>query len=172
MADKNVRHYVLTALMIALVTVITLSLRIPVGSGYFNVSEAAIYLIAFLFGPLTGFLAAGVGTALADLSGSWANFAPLTFAAHGLQGLLAGYFALPGTTAARLRGVVAGTIAMVGIYFLGEYFGAGLGWGGPAQAVVEWVPNLLQNVGGAIVAIPLAEILRRAYPPLARYTGR
>ena len=66
--------------------------------------------------------------------------------------------------------MVGGTIAMVGIYFLGEYFGGGVGWGGPAQALAEWPFNLLQNIGGAIVAIPLSEVIRRAYPPLMRYT--
>ncbi len=44
--------------------------------------------------------------------------------------------------------------------------------GGPAQALTEWPFNLLQNVGGAVVAIPLSEVIRRAYPPIARYTSR
>ena len=61
---------------------------------------------------------------------------------------------------------------MAGIYFLGEYFGAALGWGGPVQAVSELPFNLLQNVAGAIVAIPLSLLVRRAYPPLARYTDQ
>jgi uncharacterized membrane protein len=69
-------------------------------------------------------------------------------------------------------GAVAGTLAMSGIYFLGEFFGANLGWGGPAQAVTELPFNLLQNVLGAAVAIPLSLLMRRAYPPIARYTAR
>jgi uncharacterized membrane protein len=70
-----------------------------------------------------------------------------------------------------IGGAVGGTITMVGVYFLGEYFGAALGWGGPAQAVTELPFNLLQNVIGALIAIPLALLIRRAYPPLARYTS-
>ena len=107
-------------------------------------------------------------------SAGYAAFAPLTFLAHGLQGLVAGYLVrkLPGSPVTRMiGGAVGGTITMVGIYFLGEYFGAALGWGGPAQAVTELPFNLLQNVIGALIAIPLALLMRRAYPPLARYTS-
>ncbi len=54
-----------------------------------------------------------------------------------------------------IGGAIGGTMIMAGIYFLGEYFGAALGWGGPAQAVTELPFNLLQNVVGAPIAIPL-----------------
>jgi uncharacterized membrane protein len=170
-ADKT-RFYVLVALMTALVTVVTLFFVVPIGAGFFNFSDAAVYLAAFLLGPIPGFIAGGLGTALADISLGYAVFAPLTFFAHGIQGLVAGWIARDGTTMSRVLGAAAGTVAMVGIYFLGEYFGPGGIWGGPAQALAEWPFNLLQNIGGAAVAIPLAEALRRAYPPFARYSGQ
>ncbi len=170
MRKNSNQFYVLIALMIALVAVVTRFFVVPVGTGFFNFSDTAVYLTAFLLGPLPGFVAGGVGAALADLSLGYASFAPLTFVAHGLQGLVAGYLARPGTMKSRLLGAAAGTLVMVGVYFLGEYFGAAVGWGGPAQALTEWPFNVLQNIGGAIVAIPLADLVRRAYPPLARYT--
>lgn len=169
----NPRDIALTAVMIALVAVVTRFLIVPVGAGYFNFSDTAVYFVSFTFGPWIGFLAGGIGAALADLSAGYAAFAPLTFFAHGLQGLVAGILVrkLPGTLIVRMiGGAIGGTIAMAGIYFLGEYFGAGIGWGGPAQAVTELPFNLLQNVVGALVAIPLSLVVRRAYPPLARYT--
>ncbi|HEX8683711.1 MAG TPA: ECF transporter S component [Ardenticatenaceae bacterium] len=170
MLENRTQFYVLIALMIALVAVVTATFVVPVGAGIFNFSDTAVYLAAFLLGPLPGFLAGGIGTALADTSLGFASFAPLSFLAHGTQGLLAGWLARDGTTRGKILGVVAGTIAMAGIYFLGEYFGPGGMWGGPAQAQVEWPFNILQNIGGAIIAIPLSEVLRRAYPPLTRYT--
>ena len=170
----NPRDIALTAVMIALVAVVTRFLIVPIGAGYFNFSDTAVYFVAFTFGPWIGFLAGGIGAAIADLSAGYAAFAPLTFLAHGLQGLVAGYLVLklPGSLVTRMiGGAIGGTITMVGIYFLGEYFGAALGWGGPAQAVTELPFNLLQNVIGALIAIPLALLIRRAYPPLARYTN-
>ena len=169
------RDIALTAVMIALVAVVTRFLIVPVGAGYFNFSDMAVYFVAFTFGPWIGFLAGGIGAAIADLSAGYAAFAPLTFLAHGLQGLAAGYLvrALPGALPTRMIvAAVAGTLVMAGIYFLGEFFGANLGWGGPAQAVTELPFNLLQNVVGAAVAIPLSLLMRRAYPPIARYTAR
>lgn len=173
MQENKVQYYVLIALMIALVAVVTRFLVVPIGvAGFFNFSDTAVYLAAFLLGPLPGFLAGGIGAALADVSLGYASFAPLTFLGHGLQGLVAGYLARDGSMQGRVLGALAGTVAMVGIYFLGEYFGPGNIWGGPAQALTEWPFNLLQNVVGAVVAIPLVEAIRRAYPPIARYTSR
>lgn len=169
------RDIALTAVMIALVAVVTRFLVVPIGQGFFNFADMAIYFVAFTFGPWIGFLAGGIGTALADISLGYASFAPLTFLAHGLQGLVAGWLVRrgPGSPTVRMMiGWLAGTLTMTGIYFLGEYFGAAFGWGGPAQAVTELPFNLLQNAGGAIVAIPLSLLVRRAYPPLLRYTER
>ncbi len=85
------RDIALTAVMIALVAVVTRFLIVPIGAGYFNFSDMAVYFVAFTFGPWIGFLAGGIGAAIADLSAGYAAFAPLTFLAHGLQGLVAGY---------------------------------------------------------------------------------
>jgi len=169
------REIAITALMIALVAVVTRFLIVPIGAGFFNLSDAAVYFTAFTFGPWIGFLAGGIGAALADLSAGYASFAPLTFMAHGLQGLVAGLIVLrvPGSLVTRMiLAAVAGTLAMTGVYFLGEYFGANLGWGGPTQALTELPFNLLQNVIGAAIAIPLSILVRRAYPPLNRYTSQ
>lgn len=166
------REIAITALMIALVAVVTRFLIVPIGAGFFNLSDAAVYFAAFTFGPWIGFLAGGVGAALADLSAGYASFAPLTFMAHGLQGLVAGFIVLrgPGSLVTRMiLAAVAGTLIMAGVYFAGEYFGANLGWGGPTQALTELPFNLLQNVIGAAIAIPLSILVRRAYPPLNRY---
>ncbi|HYN89468.1 MAG TPA: ECF transporter S component [Ardenticatenaceae bacterium] len=163
------RDVALTGVMIALVTVVTLFVRLPSGIGYFNLSDTAIYFAAFAFGPLTGFLAGGVGTALADLIG-YPVFALLTFFAHGLQGLVAGYVGRGGDWRRMLLGWALGTITMVGIYFVGEYWGAQFGWGGPPQATADLPTNLIQNLVGAVVSIPLVLAVRRAYPPLNRYT--
>lgn len=169
------RDIALTAVMTALVAVVTRFLIVPVGAGYFNFSDMAVYFVAYSFGPVIGLIAGGIGGALADLSAGYAVFAPLTLLAHGLQGLLVGLMIRRAGGALLPRMALAagvGVLAMVGVYFIGEYFGARLGWGGPAQAVTELPFNVLQNVVGAAVAIPLSMMMRRAYPPIARYTTR
>jgi uncharacterized membrane protein len=82
----------LVALLIALTTVFTLVLRIPTpAGGYANLSDVAITFSALLFGPWVGAVAGGVGTALADMLGGFAPFAPLSLIAHGVEGFLIGY---------------------------------------------------------------------------------
>ncbi|MEA3335263.1 MAG: ECF transporter S component [Chloroflexota bacterium] len=172
MSDRaSPRDIALAALMIALVAVVTRFLIVPIGQGFFNFSDTAVYFAAFTFGPWIGFVAGGVGGAIADLSAGYPSFAPLTFLAHGLQGLVAGWLVrrtLGSLFQRMIIGLIGGTVVMAGVYFLGEYFF--LIWGGPPQAVTELPFNLLQNVIGGIIAIPLSFFVRRAYPPLSRYT--
>ncbi|MBC8248173.1 MAG: ECF transporter S component, partial [Anaerolineales bacterium] len=100
------------------------------------------------------------------------------FFAHGLEGLVAGYLGWEGSPVARLVGKgdvrlrmllgwLAGTVVMVGLYFVGEAAVPAM-WGGLPQALTEWPFNLLQNVAGGIVGIPLVLAVRRAYPPITQ----
>jgi uncharacterized membrane protein len=160
----------LVALLIALTTVFTLLLRIPTPArGYANLSDVAITFSGLLFGPWVGAIAGGVGTALADLFGGYPFFAPLSLVAHGVEGLLIGLVGW------RRRSVpvmilawLAGTVAMVGIYLVGE----GVFYTGWAPALAEVPMNVLQGILGAIVGIPLALAVRRAYPAVDRLGHR
>jgi len=153
--------------MIAAVAVFTRFIVIPVGTGFFNFSDVAIYFAAFAFGPWVGLAAGGVGAALADISLGYSQFAILTFFAHGLEGLIAGYLGKDQSMSRMLLAWAAGTIVMVGIYFVGEYAVPAM-WGGPPQALTEWPFNIVQNVAGGVVGIPLVLAVRRAYPPISR----
>ncbi len=158
----------LTAILIAVTIVFTIVIRVPIAAtqGYFNFSDVIIYFTSFTFGPWLGLIAGGVGTALGDIVGGYPEFAPLSFLAHGLEGLAAGLIARRLTNRLGLiLGVVAGAVCMVGIYLLGEALVYGMGWG---KALVEVPWNLLQNVVGGVVGIPLFYAVRRAYPPVTR----
>lgn len=153
----------LVALLIALTTIITgWTVRVPVPAtqGYFNLSDVPITFIGLVFGPWVGLVAGGVGTALADLFGGYAFFAPFSLIAHGSEGLLIGLLGrhrrnVPGMILAWL----AGAVAMVAVYFLVEGFLKG--W--PA-ALVEVPVNVVQALLGAVAGIPLVLAVRRAYP--------
>ena len=154
------------AVMIAVVTVFTLAVRVPIPAteGYINFSDVAIYFASFAFGPWVGLIAGGVGAGLADVLGGYASFAILTFFAHGLEGWVAGYIGGRTTSLKRmLLGWAAGTAVMVAIYFLGETFILGMG---AAAAAAEVPFNLVQNVAGGLIGIPLVYAVRKAYPPI------
>jgi uncharacterized membrane protein len=163
----NVRTIAITGIMIAVVAVFTRFVVVPIGTGFFNFSDVAIYFAAFAFGPWIGFAAGGVGAALADISLGYSQFAILTFFAHGLEGFVAGYLGRGNDRLRMLLGWLAGTVVMVGLYFAGEAAVPAM-WGGLPQALTEWPFNLLQNVAGGIVGIPLVLAVRRAYPPITQ----
>lgn len=167
MKSLTTQQIAVLAVMIAVVTVFTLAVRVPIPGtpgGYVNFSDVAIYFTAYAFGPWIGFIAGGVGTALADLIGFPAT-APLTFFAHGLEALVAGlivwrFKSLRGM----LLGWVAGAVIMAGLYFLGE--AAGIAAYTLPQAIGEAPFNIVQNLVGGLVGIPLVYAVRKAYPPI------
>lgn len=164
----STRQLTLTALLIALTTVATMVIRIPVPAtqGYINLGDSMVYISALLFGPLTGLLAGGIGSALADLIGGYGQFAPYTLVIKGLEGLIVGLIAWPASRAPAPTGAgvaraisaiaVGGAVMVLG-YFLVEAYIMRIGL--PA-AGAEVPGNIFQVVGGLIVAIPAALLLR------------
>ena len=155
------------AILIAVTTVFTYIIRIPVAPtrGYINLGDVAIFFTAVTFGPITALLAGGIGTALADLFAGYAQWAPITFFAHGLQGLVIGLLLGKKINIQRLiLSFIGATITMAGIY----YITAGIMYGFGA-AVAEIPGNIIQNAAGILVGVPLAGAVRKAYPPIRNY---
>jgi uncharacterized membrane protein len=155
------------AILIAVTTVFTYLIRIPVAPtrGYINFGDVAIFFTAITFGPITAFLAGGLGTALADLFAGYAQWAPITFIAHGLQGLLVGLILRKKISITTLIfSFIAATAVMAGIYYITAGFMYGFG---PAMAEIPG--NILQNLAGITVGLPLATAVRKAYPPIQNY---
>ncbi len=156
------------AVLIAITAVFTYLIRIPVAPtrGYINFGDVAVFFTAISFGPFSALVAGGLGTALADIIGGYAQWAPFTFLAHGLQGMAVAL--IVGSEQPRLfRLIIAfivGTLIMGGIYFITGGFMVGF----PAAAV-EIPGNIAQNLAGILIGVPLALAVRRAYPPIARY---
>jgi len=82
----------MAAVLTAVTVVFTYLVRIPIAPtrGYINLGDVAIYFTAFTFGPVTAFIAGGVGTGIADLIAGYGQWAPISFVIHGVQGLAAG----------------------------------------------------------------------------------
>ncbi len=141
-----------TALMAALCALLTLSIRLPSPmGGYINLGDCAVLLSAWLLGPAHGALAAGLGSALADLLG-YPLYAPATLVIKGAMALLAGiclrHFHRPMVGMA-VAGLAAEAVMVAG-YWLFE--AAVLGMGPGAAANVPF--NLVQ--GAACLAAALA----------------
>ncbi len=156
----------------AIVTIFTVVVRIPIAPtrGYINLGDVAIFFAAFVFGPVTAFIAGGLGTALADILGGYAQWAPISFVIHGLQGFLVGiiYSFFVKEESGRVNifwqalfCFLAGSIVMVSGYFL-----AGVLMVGPGAALVEVPGNIIQNLAGAVGGLLLSAAVEKAYPPV------
>jgi len=154
---------VVVAALVAVVTVLTLLVRVPIAPtrGYIHLGDVGVYFAAFAFGPEIGFLAAGLGTGLADALGGYPQWAPLSFLFHGCQALAAAYIGYRKAPVQLIFGWLVGSVIMIAGYFLAEVvlYGAG-------AALVEVPGNLTQAIAGGIVGIPLATAVRRAWPPI------
>mgnify|MGYP000020470732 CR=1 FL=1 len=93
--EKTLR-IVYTAIMTALVTVVTMAFQIyiPATQGYFNLGESIVYLTALLFGPAIAAFAGGVGSMMADIFTGYLHYAPWTLVNKGIEGYLAGWLYL------------------------------------------------------------------------------
>jgi uncharacterized membrane protein len=97
----------LVAMLTAIVVVFTLLVRIPTPiKGYISLCDVAIVFSAYLFGPLVGAIAGALGSGIADLLGGYAQWAPISFIIHGLQGLLIGLIAYNKKFANEVRGLL------------------------------------------------------------------
>lgn len=79
------KQLALTALFASLCLVGTLVIAIPLPTGYFNVGDVFVLLAGWCLGPLYGSLAAGTGSALADIIAGYAIYSPFTFVIKALD---------------------------------------------------------------------------------------
>ena len=74
MNKLNSRTISINALAIALVCLSTMFLQFPIPLGYAHLGNCFILISGVFFGPVTGLLAGGIGSALSDLLTGYAQW--------------------------------------------------------------------------------------------------
>ncbi|MCD7737039.1 MAG: ECF transporter S component [Lachnospiraceae bacterium] len=166
MKKFTTRKLVLAALFAALTCVATMSIRIPIygTQGYIHPGDALVILCGVFLDPVSALLAAGIGSALADLLGGYFIYVPITFAIKGLVAfcgsqLYHGHLgaSLHPQAAVAFCGVIDIVFVALG-YCLCEIFLYGL------PAAVASVPsNIVQGVSGLVIAFILYPLLHGAF---------
>jgi len=157
------RILAVTAVMTAIVFALTQIKLLPTpDGGYVHLGDAGIFFSAFAFGPWIGAAIGGLGTALADITSGYAQWAIFSFLIHGAQGYAVGWLSkrFPGIGGLVLGAIVGGIIVVAG------YLPAGMILASPAQALASLPWNVVQVTVGGIVGIPLFIAVRQAYPPI------
>ena len=155
---SKTKSLVTYGVFIALTTVMTMIIQIPAPAsvGYLNLGDMVIFLAAFIFGKKGGFLVGGLGSALADILLGWGVYAPITFVAKGLEGLVAA--TLFETTWGRKRPIIPAAIG--GVVMAAGYYGAEIFMYGAKAALVNFPANVMQGLFGAVAAAILYSVLK------------
>ncbi len=150
------------SLLAALVFLATTTLQFSFSLyGYFNMGDCVVLIAGWMLPPLYCFLAAGVGSALADLLSGYAVYAIATFFIKGLMAVLGYYlFALfrkrnQAFLGAFFSGIAAESVMVLG-YYLFEAF-----LYDPLAAAANIPGGVMQGIAGMISAILFLPFLRK-----------
>ena len=156
MKSKTIAVY---ALMSALVAVATIAIRIPMAAtdGYLNIGDGIVLFAGVAFGPLAGFVAGGIGSALADLIGGYAHWVLPTLLIKGAEGAVAGILFLLLKKAKWQRFVAATVAALPAVILMvaGYFFASYLMKGSWAVALTGLPGNAVQGGVGIVLCIAL-----------------
>ncbi len=158
MNHNKMMRMVQTGLLTALVCAATMVIRIPTpNGGYVNIGDALVLLSGWALGPVYGFFAAGVGSALADLLWGYGAYVPGTLLVKGCMGLVAALSLQKGGKLSLLLGGVLAELVMVGGYFL--YESTLLGYGMAAAASIPG--NAVQGAVGLVLGLLLYRVCKK-----------
>ena len=167
---NRLHRLILCALFAALTCVATAAISFPAPLvGSVHMGDCMVLCAAFLLGPVYGTVAAGIGSALADIFLAYTVYAPATLVIKALFALVAVCLAratrrfVPRTLSLVIGGTVGGVLMALG-YF--AYEALALGYGLAAAANIPL--NLVQALFGVVVSTVLVTLLQRI--PLVQNT--
>ncbi|MDD4564004.1 MAG: ECF transporter S component [Eubacteriales bacterium] len=173
--NNKTNKIIMTGLLIALIVTATILIMIPIpfGNGYIHFGDTMIFLSVLILGWRYGAVAAGFGSALADLLIGFAIWAPWTLVIKGLMGVVMGLFIqksmgkheknILGVPIYQLIGMVLAGFVMVGGYYIAE----GVIYGNFIVALLGIPWNIVQFTAGTVIAVLLAAALYKT--PAKRY---
>ncbi|NCB42745.1 MAG: ECF transporter S component [Clostridia bacterium] len=160
--NVNVIELITTGLWIAVVTVITMAVVIPIPftQGYVNLGDAAVFLGVYLLGRKNGTVAAGIGSGLADLLLGYSAFAPFTLVIKAGMAFIFGTFLKASAgkidkeskkiPLSRILGIGTATLLLAGGYYFAEWVITG----NKVAPLVSVPWNILQGaVGGGLALL-------------------
>lgn len=160
--DRSGLHELtLTSLMMALILVGTIVLRIPIPltQGYVHLGDAMIYLGVLALRKRDSAIAAGLGSAMGDVLGGFAMWAPWTLVIKAAMAFLTATL-LSASGDSRLKAMAsmaAGGLLMTAGYYLAET----VMYGNPAAALLGIPWNIGQFAAGMVIALALNEVFKK-----------
>ena len=163
--NSRLKKTTATAMLAAMTCVATMIIKVPTlgTNGYVNIGDALVLISAWIMGNPYGALAAGIGSALADILSGYASYAPATAI---IKYAMAFFCAMISTSmirnnskrfVANIIGSVVAEIIMIAGYF--AYESTVLGYGLAASASI--VSNAVQGSVCIVLGNALIQVLLR-----------
>ncbi len=157
----------LISLFAAMTFVITLVVSIPLPLiGYFNLSDATIFLGAIFIDPLGGAIAGAIGASLADITLGYGAYAPFTFFIKFIEALVTGLLFNKIHHRIHYIALFIGGFIMASLYLIPD----SIFYDGNGNIFVNYFFNLVQGTINALIAWVTALALNRALKHLGRKT--
>ena len=153
----------MSALLAAIIFVATRFIQIPMPAvGYVNLGDAFVILAGWMLPGGYGFLAAGIGSALADVLSGYVVYAPVTFAVKGLMAVLVWliFKTFGKNKSTVIKSIVAGLVAelvMIAGYLVYESFLYGF-----KTAILSVPFNGIQGAVGLVLGVVLVNALSKS----------
>ena len=164
-AGSKTKTIAIYAIFIALTYVCTwlINIRLPfVGSGgLIHLGNVPMLVATLVFGWKAGAIAGSFGMALFDLTSGWLLWSPFTFVIVGLMGLVVGMFAEKKPIKNYVLNAIVAILLAIGIKVGGYYIAEGILYGNWIAPVGSIPGNIIQVSVAAVIAIPVAPILKR-----------
>lgn len=155
-SGTNVFHMVLMGLMTCLVVVSTMFIKIPIPmtQGYVHLGDSMIFLSVLILGKKNGSVAAGIGSAMGDILGGYAFWAPWTLVIKFIMAFILGLFVERFDKKGEIIGMTIAGVFMTAGYYVASSIMYG-----------SWIVTLADipwNVGQFAVGMILASVLYKA----------
>ncbi len=171
--DEKLMFAIMAGLMAALVAVgsaLRITLPVNVGTTSFHLGNIMCALSGIFLGPVGGGLAAGIGSAIYDMTNPlYISECWITFLTKGAYGLAVGLIAWSGHRRGErygwnLAGTVTGAVVYAALYLFKGFAWDGLLLGGlqVGPALAALVPKLPATTFNAVIAIVCAPALAAA----------
>lgn len=164
--NKNhIKKIIFIALFAAITCIFTMIHLFPSPlGGYVHIGDCFVLLAGFILGPVSGGIAAAVGSAFADLFLGYAGYAAATFIIKFIMAFFSACFVkwlskLKYPVVGKIVGGLVAEAVMVGGYYLFSAVFLGVGF---SKALVTIPGDTFQGAVGIIFAIIISEILRKS----------
>lgn len=153
---------VISSLFAALICVATMLIKIPSPlKGYINLGDGIVLLAAWVLPLPYGLVAAGLGSALADLFSGYVVYAPATFAIKALMAVVAYscYKLFTKKAKSTISRIFSGILAEI-VMILGYFLFEGILYGF-VPSLVNIPANAVQAAAGIIIGVVLITVFEK-----------